>query len=279
EVAKRLDSGVFRCNPLLAFFFNHKKAALSEPEWCLEIERDLNHILFSPSRQSSSTLLSDAKGGLSAPFTFMALGKSFAAESDHVPRPPRQQQKPPARRVPKRNPPHAWRNRRENQEAGGPEDRKPRQDHRILVPSNRALNNSANAGKGTQRFAGSDGVPMMPGALGPSRNQDVIFLHDLERRLLERPEAQQGVPASFLEVQAVSEGNLLLPLVPPVLRRQLVSEMRMDVKNIPHPVKVQVKAIDSLLKTVRRYGLTKEEVELRKAFAEKLEASLRETLP
>ncbi|CAN8023453.1 unnamed protein product, partial [Ixodes persulcatus] len=61
--------------------------------------------------------------------------------------------------------------------------------------------------------------------------------------------------------------------------RLLVSEMRMDVKNIPHPVKVQVKAIDSLLKTVRRYGLTKEEVELRKAFAEKLEASLRETLP
>ncbi|CAN7977518.1 unnamed protein product, partial [Ixodes persulcatus] len=56
--------------------------------------------------------------------------------------------------------------------------------------------------------------------------------------------------------------------------RLLVSEMRMDVKNIPHPVKVQVKAIDSLLKTVRRYGLTKEEVELRKAFAEKLEKLL-----
>ncbi|EEC13350.1 zinc finger protein, putative [Ixodes scapularis] len=61
--------------------------------------------------------------------------------------------------------------------------------------------------------------------------------------------------------------------------RLLVSDMRMDVKNIPHPVKLQVKAIDTLLKTVSRYGLTKEEVELRKAFAEKLEASLRETLP
>ncbi|EEC08801.1 zinc finger protein, putative [Ixodes scapularis] len=61
--------------------------------------------------------------------------------------------------------------------------------------------------------------------------------------------------------------------------RLSVSEMRMDVKNIPHPVKVQVKAIDSLLQSVSGFGLTKEKVELRKAFAEKLEASLRETLP
>ncbi|KAG0444515.1 hypothetical protein HPB47_013711, partial [Ixodes persulcatus] len=286
----------------------------------------------------------------------MALGKSFAAKSDHVPHPPRQQQKPPGRRVPKRNPPHAWRDRRENQEAGGPEgsllptpssagpqenppasasptmlkpDPKPRQDHRILVPSHRALNNSTNAGKETQNFAGRDGVSMMPGSLGPCRNQDVIFLQDLERRLLERPEDLQGVAALFLgsrnlksparlaeeSTEGISlnifKGQSVLPLKKRSKRfpraifychlchryfddnwyvekhleqeqhqlRLLVSEMRMDVKNIPHPVKVQVKAIDSLLKTVRRYGLTKEEVELRKAFAEKLEASLRETLP
>ncbi|EEC13349.1 hypothetical protein IscW_ISCW010044 [Ixodes scapularis] len=66
-------------------------AALSEPERCLEIEREHNRVLLSHSSQSSSTLLSDAKGGLSVPFTFMALGMSSAAESGHVPRPPWQQ--------------------------------------------------------------------------------------------------------------------------------------------------------------------------------------------
>ncbi|KAM7298558.1 hypothetical protein ISCGN_019152 [Ixodes scapularis] len=331
-------------------------AALSEPERCLDIEREHNRILLSHSSQSSSTLLSDAKVSLSASFPFMELGMSSAAESDHVPRPPWQQQKPPARRERDRNPPPARRDRRENQDGRGPEgpllptpssagpqanfpafssptvpkpDRKPRQDHRILVPSHRALNNSANAGKGIQRFAGKDGVPMMPGALGPRRNQDVMFLRDMERRLLERPEALQGVPASFLgsgnlknparlaeESTAkislnIFKGQSVLPLKRRSKRfpraifychlchryfddnwyvkkhleqeqhqlRLLVSDMRMDVKNIPHPVKLQVKAIDTLLKTVSRYGLTTEEVELRKAFAEKLEASLRETLP
>ncbi|XP_029826435.2 terminal uridylyltransferase 7 isoform X1 [Ixodes scapularis] len=331
-------------------------AALSERERCLEIERDLNRILLSPNSQSSSTPLSDAKVGLGTPFTFTALGESSAAESDHAPRQRRQQQKPPARRDRKRNPPPARRERRENQDAGGPEgpllptpssagpqadvpasasptmpkpDRKPRQDHRILVPSHRTLNNSANAGKGTQRFAGNDGVPMMPGAQGPRRGRDVMFLQDLERRLLGRPEvllggsgalfgrrnlknpdrlAEEATESIFLNT---FKSHCVLPLKKRSKRfpraifychlchrhfddnwyvekhleqeqhqlRLSVSEMRMDVKNIPHPVKVQVKAIDSLLQSVSGFGLTKEKVELRKAFAEKLEASLRETLP
>ncbi|CAN7937200.1 unnamed protein product [Ixodes hexagonus] len=204
-------------------------AALSERERCLEIERDLNRILLSPNNQSAPTPPSDpsseAKVGLPfaetdpcVPLALMAHSEGAVTDPNQKPRPPRQLQKPPARRDRKRNSQPGRRDRRESQDGGGPESQpvatlnsepsepatpaKPKQEQRphqgrILATSHRALDNSANAGKGVSRFPEDDNVPTMPGSQGSRKGRDVMFLQDLERHLLQRPEPAQSAPAPF----------------------------------------------------------------------------------
>lgn len=62
--------------------------------------------------------------------------------------------------------------------------------------------------------------------------------------------------------------------------KKAVSDLRMDVKNLPYPVDTQCEAISSFVEQIaKEHGLTTEEVELRRRIAEDLEAHIKATLP
>lgn len=62
--------------------------------------------------------------------------------------------------------------------------------------------------------------------------------------------------------------------------KKAVSDLRMDVENLPYPVNTQREAISSFIEQIaKEHGLTKEEVELRRRISEDLEAHLKATLP
>lgn len=62
--------------------------------------------------------------------------------------------------------------------------------------------------------------------------------------------------------------------------KKAVSDLRMDVKNLPYPVDTQCDAISGFVEQVaQEHGLTREEVEQRRRIAEDLEAHIKATLP
>ncbi|XP_077548317.1 terminal uridylyltransferase 4-like [Haemaphysalis longicornis] len=64
------------------------------------------------------------------------------------------------------------------------------------------------------------------------------------------------------------------------LTKKAVSDLRMDVKNLPYPVNIQCGAISDFVQQIaKEHGLTRGEVELRRRIAEDLEAHIKGTLP
>ncbi|XP_077548761.1 terminal uridylyltransferase 4-like [Haemaphysalis longicornis] len=64
------------------------------------------------------------------------------------------------------------------------------------------------------------------------------------------------------------------------LTKKAVSDLRMDVKNLPYPVDTQCGAISNFVQHIaKEHGLTRGEVELRRRIAEDLEAHIKATLP
>ncbi|XP_077548251.1 terminal uridylyltransferase 4-like [Haemaphysalis longicornis] len=64
------------------------------------------------------------------------------------------------------------------------------------------------------------------------------------------------------------------------LTKKALSDLRMDVKNLPYPVKAQCDAISNFVQQIaNEHGLTRGEVELRRRIAEDLEAHIKATLP
>ncbi|KAH9361866.1 hypothetical protein HPB48_003725 [Haemaphysalis longicornis] len=62
--------------------------------------------------------------------------------------------------------------------------------------------------------------------------------------------------------------------------KKAVSDLQMDVKNLPYPVDTQCDAISNFVKQIaKEHGLTREEVQLRRRIAEDLEAHIMATLP